>query len=157
MEGSLYGGRAGGDGDDLGLGAAIAETEGFFDAVLVHGVHDELAVFEGDCAVGDVYTLFGVKDLAKVGQYPHVFTLSSVACLWFDSWKLSGVVDLVPASLLPGRWVGVLTRSLLNARSESQRIAFPAFVADVLRGVDRVVALWREVVEVRAWSPSVSR
>jgi hypothetical protein len=68
----LYAGGAYGDGDDLGFDAALAEAERFLDAVLVHGVHDELAVFEGDCAVGDVYALFGVEDLAKVGQYPHV-------------------------------------------------------------------------------------
>ena len=75
-EGVLYAGRADGDGDDLGFDTALTEAQGFFDAVLVHGVHDELAVFEGDRAVGDVYALFSVKDLAKVGQYPHVFTLS---------------------------------------------------------------------------------
>src|SRR5437868_15230118 len=48
-----------------------------------------------------------------------------------------------------------LTRSLLNAGSESQRDVFPAFVADGLRGVARVVALWREAAEVLAWRPSV--
>ena len=71
-EGVLHAGGANGDGDDLGFDAALAEAEGFFDAVLVHGVHDELAVFESDGAVGDVHALFGVEDLAKVGQYAHV-------------------------------------------------------------------------------------
>ena len=92
-QGVLHAGGADGDGDDLGFDAALAKAESFFDAVLVHGVHDELAVFESDGAVGDVYALFGIEDLAEVGQYPHVFTLSSVA-FWFDSGKLSGVVAL---------------------------------------------------------------
>ena len=58
--------------------AALAKAQRFFDAVLIHGVHDEFAVFERDGIVGDVDALFGVENLADVGQYAHVFGLPSV-------------------------------------------------------------------------------
>ena len=63
------------DGNDLGFGAAFAKAEGLLDAVFVHGVHDELAVFESDGVVGDVYALFRIEDLANERQYAHRFTL----------------------------------------------------------------------------------
>ena len=66
---------ADGDGDDLGLDAALAKAEGLLDAVFVHGVHHELAVFESDGVVGDVYALFRIEDLANKRQYAHGFTL----------------------------------------------------------------------------------
>jgi hypothetical protein len=72
----LHAGGADGDGDDLGFDAALAQAESFFNAVLVHGVHDEFAVFESDCVVGDVHALFRIENLADVGQYAHDFILS---------------------------------------------------------------------------------
>ena len=92
-EGVLHAGGADGDGDDLSLYATLAEAQSLFDTVLVHCVHDEFAIFESNRIVCDMYALFGVEDLAKEGQYAHVFTTSFLCIEWFDSLKLPGVVE----------------------------------------------------------------
>ena len=74
-ESVLHAGQADTNGDDFSFDAALAKAEGFLDAVLVHGVHDELAVFENDRVVCDMYTLFRVENLANERQNAHGSTI----------------------------------------------------------------------------------